>query len=114
MLVAVLGGASLFYFGTKKSNNTPATGNTTTPTSTGNTTTPTPTGNTTTPTPTGNTTMSSSAAAAVSGLAPFVGRWTTHVGILVIRQTGSGHMAYTDHRACPSCSSADALRVRVS
>ncbi|MGH3850875.1 MAG: hypothetical protein ACRDRT_14435, partial [Pseudonocardiaceae bacterium] len=26
----------------------------------------------------------------------------------MIRQTGSGHLAYTDLRACPSCSFADA------
>jgi hypothetical protein len=50
----------------------------------------------------------SSVPALASQLTPFVGRWTTHVGILVIRQTGTGHFAYTDQRACPSCSSADA------
>jgi hypothetical protein len=59
------------------------------------------------PTPTPATT-SPSAAAAVPGLARFVGRWRNHQGILVIRQTGSGHLAYTDNKACPSCSNADA------
>ena len=61
------------------------------------------------PGPTATTTTSPSAAAAVPELAPFVGRWRNHTGILVIRQTGSGHLAYEDLNACPSsCSSADA------
>ena len=59
------------------------------------------------PVPTATTT-SPSAAAAVPGLARFVGRWRAHTGILVIRQDGSGHLAYTDERACPTCSLADA------
>ncbi|MGH3556827.1 MAG: protein kinase domain-containing protein [Mycobacterium sp.] len=101
VVVAALGGAGIYYFGTKNSNNTAAISTTTT--------TPIPTSNTTTPTPTGTTTTTSpSAAAAVPELAPFVGSWMAHVGILVIRQTGSGHLAYTDLRACPSCSFADA------
>jgi TIR domain len=60
------------------------------------------------PGPTATTTTSPSAAAAVPELAPFVGRWRSHTGILVIRQIGSGHLAYTDFTTCPSCSSADA------
>jgi hypothetical protein len=59
------------------------------------------------PVPTATTT-SPPAAAAVPGLARFVGRWTAHQAILVIRQNGSGHLNYTDLKACPSCSSADA------
>jgi serine/threonine-protein kinase len=97
VVVAAMGGAGI-YFGTKKSNNTAATGTTaTTPTPTANTTTPTPTGTTTTP-----------AAADVPGLAPFVGTWRAHVGITVIRSTGSGHLAYEDLAACPSCAAANA------
>jgi hypothetical protein len=57
------------------------------------------------PGPTATTTTSPSAAAAVPELAPFVGRWKNHTGILVIRQTGSGHLAYQDLNACPSCRS---------
>ncbi len=47
-------------------------------------------------------------AAAVPGLASFVGKWTGHERTLVIRQTGSGHLTYADLAACPSCSEADA------
>ncbi|WP_422604526.1 protein kinase domain-containing protein [Mycobacterium sp.] len=60
-----------------------------------------------TATPT-STTTSPPAAAGVPGLAPFVGRWTAHEETLVIRQTGSGHLAYADLRACPSCAFANA------
>jgi hypothetical protein len=55
-----------------------------------------------------STTTSPPAAAGVPGLAPFVGRWTAHEETLVIRQTGSGHLAYADLRACPSCAFANA------
>jgi serine/threonine protein kinase len=100
VVVAALGGAGIYYFGIKKSNNTAAT--------TAATTTPTPTGNTTTPTPTATTTTSPSAAADVPGLAPFVGNWRGHARTLVIRQSGSGHLAYSDLTACPSCALANA------
>jgi hypothetical protein len=47
-------------------------------------------------------------AAAVSGLASFVGEWSGHERNLVIRQTGSGHLTYANEMACPSCSEAEA------
>ena len=47
-------------------------------------------------------------AAAVPGLASFVGKWEGHERNLVIRQTGSGHLTYANEMACPSCSEADA------
>jgi serine/threonine protein kinase, bacterial len=109
VVVAALGGAGI-YFGTKKSNNTGATSTTTTmPIPTSTTTTPIPTSTTTTnPIPTSTTTASPLAAADVPGLAPFVAHWTAHEQTLVIRQSGSGHWAYADVRACPSCALANA------
>ena len=47
-------------------------------------------------------------AAAVPGLASFVGKWEGHERDLVILQTGSGHLTYANEMACPSCSEADA------
>jgi len=47
-------------------------------------------------------------AAAVPGLASFVGEWEGHERNLVIRETGSGHLTYANQMACPSCSEADA------
>jgi hypothetical protein len=47
-------------------------------------------------------------AAAVPGLASFVGEWEGHERNLVIRQTGSGHLTYANQMACPSCPEAGA------
>jgi hypothetical protein len=47
-------------------------------------------------------------AAAVPGLASFVGKWEGHERNLVIQQTGSGHLTYANQMACPSCSEAEA------
>jgi hypothetical protein len=47
-------------------------------------------------------------AAAVPGLASFVGTWEGHERDLVILRTGSGHLTYANEMACPNCSEADA------
>jgi hypothetical protein len=47
-------------------------------------------------------------AAAVPGLASFVGKWEGHERNLVIQQTGSGHLTYANQMACPGCSAAGA------
>jgi hypothetical protein len=47
-------------------------------------------------------------AAAVPGLASFVGKWEGHERDVEIRQTGSGHLTYANEMACPSCSEAEA------
>jgi hypothetical protein len=42
------------------------------------------------------------------GLAPMVGVWRAHTGVVTIRADGTGHMVYQDFTTCPNCSSADA------
>jgi hypothetical protein len=43
-----------------------------------------------------------------AALAPFVGSWERHEESLVIDNTGTGNLKYSDVRLCPSCSNADA------
>jgi hypothetical protein len=60
------------------------------------------------PTSTAGTAAPTPTAAAVPGLASFVGEWEGHERNLVILRTGSGHVTYANEMACPSCSEAEA------